>query len=403
MNELFKTLRLAFYVCALPLVATAIASAHTWVNDDVQSPVTEELEDITAQPAGIGLQVQDVVPMHQHVLRIDETGGVSGRIMTREGDGIFGALGTEVSLNRRGTVIAAAVTSEDGQFRLENVGPGSYTFIASAPNCVSTFGVYVVADETIVPGADEVQLDVAAASRNIGEVRQLLNSEIESTVEYSYTPEESELVFLSANTQVAQGADGSLSGRVVPLQWLESETRFNLTGNDVYLFDESGQVARVPVAADGSYSIADVAPGVYDFVSFGPHGAAAMSIHVNPYDPVAARTGKAPFSLASTGRVVYQGGVDAVLGEPVAGGPPTTPPVDVQIVVQQPGGGGFGGGGMGGYGGYGNSGMGGFGELIGLALAAWVISEAVRNDRNDNFQQPVVVPPVVIPPNMSPF
>ena len=69
-----------------------------------------------------------MVPLHQHVLRIDETGGVTGRIMTREGDGIFGALGTEVSLNRRGTVVAAAVTSEDGQFRLENVGPGSYTF-----------------------------------------------------------------------------------------------------------------------------------------------------------------------------------------------------------------------------------------------------------------------------------
>ncbi len=403
MKELFKTLRLAFYVCALPLVATAIASAHTWVQDDGDNGRIDDLEMVEAQPAVTGLQVDDVVPVHQYLLRIDESGGITGRVVTRQTDGIFGATGMAVTLNRQGVAIASATTTENGQFHLENVPPGSYTFIATSPGSVSTFGVHVVADDSLVPAAEQIQLDVAAASSNINEVRQLLNSEVESSVEYSYVPEPAEMPFQSAATQVAQNSDGSLSGRVVPLAWLESATRYDLTGNDVFLFNTSGLVARVPLATDGGYRIENVAPGIYDFVSFGPHGAAALSIEVSPYDPVAVNREPTPFSLASATTAVYENGVDVVLGEPVAGAPPI---VDVQVIVDQPApGGGFGGGGGGyGGGGYGGGGLGGFGDIIGAALAAWVLTEAIDNNNNDNvIQQPVVLPPVVIPPVFTPF
>lgn len=393
MTELFRTLRLAFYVCALPLIATAIASAHTWVHDDAGNTPPQELPGVPARPTGVGLEITDTVLAQPHVLRVDATGGVSGRVVTREAEGVFGSMGMNVSLNVRGRTYARAMTQEDGTFRFNNVQPGSYTFIANSPTSISTFGVYVIADEQVIPEADEIQVDAVAANRNVDEVRSLLNSDIEQPPKYTYTPAVDELLVQAATTQVIQNQDGSLNGRVVPLNWIDGNTPFDVTGNRVYLYNSNGLAAEVAVESDGSYRIENAEPGIYDFVSFGPHGAAALSVQVQAFDPVAAGNSNPPFSLASNR--ISQEGIDVVLSEPTAAGP-----IDVQLVINQPPmmpAGGGGGGGYGGYGGGGYGGMGNWGDLIGLAIAAWAISEATNN-RNE-----VVTPPVVIPPNVSPF
>ncbi|MGI9516253.1 MAG: carboxypeptidase-like regulatory domain-containing protein, partial [Pirellulaceae bacterium] len=304
MNELLKTLRLGFYVCALPLVATAIASAHSWINVDDDSLATQldQIEEIQVVPAGVGEVIADVNPHVKHNLRIDQSGGVSGQILTRGGSDIYGTPDLNVTLNYRGNAVASATTDQSGQFRFENVSAGAYTFIASSPTSITTFGVYVYADEALQPASNEIQLNVAAAGSNVTGVRNLLNSEVQA-VAYTYTPNEAELPVIDEVMQVDRNEDGSLSGRVVPLQWLESQTRFNLTGNYVYLFDASGMAAQVPVDANGNYRIENVNPGIYDFVSFGPHGAAAMSIQVTGLESIAGNSADVTFASAKSGNL----------------------------------------------------------------------------------------------------
>ena len=241
------------------------------------------------------------------------------------------------------------------------------------------------------------------AGSNTTNVREILNSEIQS-VSYSYTPSENEVVVTNQLSQVELNADGAVTGRVFPLRWEDQGQSYDLTGNQVYLLDNSGVIANSPVNADGSYSLPDVAPGVYDFVSFGPHGAAALSIEVLGDNSVANNNVDASFASASTNSGVLNG-FDIVLSEPVVG-VATTPAVTVDVEVPLPqGGGGFGGGyGGGGYGG-GGGGFGDFGGIISAALGAWVLAEAFKNNNNNAqvIQPPVVLPPPVIPPPTSPF
>ncbi|MGI9519789.1 MAG: hypothetical protein ACR2NP_22235, partial [Pirellulaceae bacterium] len=288
------------------------------------------------------------------------------------------------------------------------VTAGAYTFIASSPTSITTFGVYVYADDALQPATNEVQLSVAAAGSNVTGVRNLLNSEVQA-VAYTYTPNEAELPVIDEVMQVDRNPDGSLSGRVVPLQWLESQTRFNLTGNSVYLFDASGMAAQVPVDAEGNYRIENVNPGIYDFVSFGPHGAAAMSIQVSGLESIADNSPNVTFASAKSGNL--DNGFDTVLGEPPAG---PGMPVDVLVVVPQQGGGpapfgGYGGypgggmgGGMGGGGGFGGD----WGGIINAALGAWVLSEAFGSGGfgrgTGTGGGGVVTPPTVLPPTVIP-
>lgn len=395
MTNILKTFKFVFLVCALPLAVTAVLSAQNFISH--KSIVQEYIESIEGTNAAMGQQV-DLDAHVSHALIIDAAGGVSGQVFARGNDGNFGLPGMKATLNFQGQVVAESMTTDTGEFRFDSVSPGAYTFIANSENSITTFGVYVYANEAVAPAANDVQLTVAAAGMNTEAVRNVLNSEVQS-VSYGYTPSQEELPFARELSQVRQTADGSISGRVVPLQWLAAQTEFNLQGNQVYLFNESGMVHQASVDADGFYSMQNVNAGIYDFVSFGPHGAAALSVEVTAHDSVAS-TSKSGFSLASARTVQDDFGV--VLGEPVSGGAP--PPVDVEVIVNQPEGGGFpGDGGYGGGGGGGVGGMGDFGSIIGMALAAWVLTEAIDNDDFNDNNNGVIVPPVVLPPVVSPF
>lgn len=393
MIQIFSKFRLVVYLCALPLVATAVVAAQS-VDGTDESKVASLIQSNVDYTSGVPVEGESV--NISHALMIDADGGVSGRVVTRGQDGLVGSAGMNVSLNFRGEMIASGETTADGQFRFENVAPGSYSFIATSPASIATFGVYVhEANGDVSPASGEIQLRVAAANSNVDGVRNLLNSEIQ-TVAYQYVPRQTELPVVTETTVVGLTGESTLTGQIVPLLWSESEPRYNLTGNGVFLFNDQGLVSEAAVDADGSYEMPDVAPGVYDFVSFGPHGAAAMSIEVVEDPSVAATTSE--ISLVSY-RKVIQGGLDVVLSEPTSG---NTPSVDVQVVVNQPPiTGGFAPtGGIGGIGGIGD-----FGGIVSAALGAWVLTELIDeiDDNNNVIQQPVVVPPVIIPPATSPF
>ena len=74
--------------------------------------------------------------------------------------------------------------------------------------------------------------------------------------------------------------DGSLHGRAAPLDWLSVSHQFDLSANSVALFN-NGEVYREGSLDSGGYfSFAGVDPGVYDLVSAGPSGNAAICIEV---------------------------------------------------------------------------------------------------------------------------
>ena len=150
---------------ALPLLATAMVSAHTWVNSSRETDEPLAFEVIENAPVEFGSLVTGVSPRVAHVLHIDAAGGLSGRVLIHGQDQLFGAEGLDVSLNKAGQVVANTVSDADGIFRVENITPGSYSLIASSANSVGTFGVYVVSDGSLVPPANEVQLDVAVGEQ----------------------------------------------------------------------------------------------------------------------------------------------------------------------------------------------------------------------------------------------
>ena len=404
MSDLFKTLRLALYVVALPLAVTAVVSAESLltVQDGIISDTDMEVSTSTA-PAALDAAHGQV----NHVLHIDAAGGVSGQIMNRGEAGFYGASGMDVTLNRQGRVVASSTTGSDGVFRFDNVPAGAYSFIATSESNITTFGVYVF--EGAGPADNEVQFSVAATDSNTSRVRDILNDDVKS-VSYKYLPEESEVVVSSVASQVVQNPDGSVNGRITPLLWEDAGQTFDLTGNRVFLLDNSGEVASANVDADGRYVLPNVPAGVYDFVSFGPHGAAALSVQVMANDSVATDSSVTQFASNAQVETIATPGFDCVLCEPTTGGLVNAETVDVVVdLPQQMGGccdngygGGYGGGGGGG--GFGG-GFGDFGGLLGLALGAWVLSEAFDNNNNNAqvVQPPIVLPPVVIPPPTSPF
>ena len=350
MSDLFKIGRLAIYVVALPLAITAVVSAEAFFS--YSDGLIDDSELLASNPTAIDAAYGHI----NHILYVDANGGVSGQIMNRNGDGFEGSADMDVTLNSRGQVVAAATTGNDGVFHFENVKPGDYSFIATSENHVSTFGVYVLDDEQ--PATETIQLSVAASGTNSAGVKEILNSDVQA-VAYQYTPARNEMVMVDQISRVTLNDGNTITGRIQPLRWEDQAETFDLTGNQVYLLDGNGVVANTPVEADGSYSLSGVAPGNYDFVSFGPHGAAAFAVEIT--DPAENAEKNVSFSTKVQEDAEE---LSVVLSEPVSGGDGIT----IELVGDSPPND-FGGGYGGGYdqGGGGNFGGGGGGNQGGPA------------------------------------
>ena len=391
MSDLFKTLRLALYVIALPLAVTAVVSAESFFSAS-KGIVDDSDFEVIAESAPVALDVAHA--SMNYILNIDKDGGVSGQIMSQSESGLYGAAGMDISLNRQGRVMSSATTGSDGVFRFEHAAPGPYTFIATSPDSITTFGVYVF-ENGATTDAGEVQFSVAATNSNTQGVRDILNADVD-TVAYTYLPGASEIFVTDGISQVSLSEDSSITGRLAPLFWQDTGQVFDLTGTQVYLLNSSGVVANTTANADGSYLLENVQPGIYDFVSFGPSGAAAFSVEVTANDSVAANSkSNTTFASTRTAAPIKQG-LDVILSEPTSGAPVVTT-VEVMVRLPQAAGGapgGYGGGGGGG------GGFGDWGGIISAALGAWVISELINSDNNNNN---VITPPIIIPPPTSPF
>jgi hypothetical protein len=263
MKELLKTLRLAFYVCALPLVATAAASAHQWlmVQEQDQKP-TESIVETSVELA------QEIAPARNHVVKIGEDGSVRGRLWAMDAKSEFtsGMEGFEVYFVK-GDSKTNAVTDADGQFSINGLEPGVYSFIAINPAGIAAFGVKVVDKDTEGVSA-ELKIETAVISSDVEIVRNLF-----STAKY----EKSANNIVASETPKVSGAnrvyleDGKLVGRVVSFY-----QNANLENTKVILMQNEEKVAEVTTGIDGKYEFQDLKPGVYDLIATGPLGMAAI-------------------------------------------------------------------------------------------------------------------------------
>jgi hypothetical protein len=427
MKELFKTLRLACYVCALPLVITAVAAANGWMNEQQ----VDELPAVAVEETAVE---GDVDPNRAHILAADVNGHLQGRIVSLTGTS---AEGLQVFFVRNGQIEQSTVTDAGGTFQVEGLVAGAYTLVAAGANGLVAHGVYVTTDAA--EGTEQsVALQTAAVGPEFDDVVEFITEHTVPAGEQvaDAAANELELSQVESSNKVTLTDAGHLEGRMVSLNDRVSEDR-DYSNMSARLLSGSELVADVTISADGTFTVENVAPGVYDLVAAGDQGFAAIS-----FEAVAAQSVDVPAANASYTSSAAAGPFRRHLGCCLA------PPVDCAVVYQQVhyahecyierpviveeeivyeeplpiasdigygahagcnfgcgGHGDFGGCCGGGGGGGGGFGFGGdFGGLIGAAIGALVLSEVIDQlDEDDGvIRQPVVVPPIIIPPIISP-
>jgi hypothetical protein len=264
MKNKWKTLRMGAMLFALPIVATAAASAHQFLTDN--APIAEATASMVSNSGAISVQ-------RSHTISLNESGSIEGRVATIDaGSQANGLSDLKVFLVNNGDIQAETVTDAEGLFTLSNIGEGVYSFVATGESGFAAYGVRVVANN----GSDTVNLmEAAAVSPQAAVVKRILQKQLPSDIaqeilDNAVVSEEASQVVGSNKVSVK---DGTLVGHVVPML---GEVAL-VDGTSVFLIQGNEQVAEVTADSTGSFAIEDVEPGVYDFVAAGPTGFAAVS------------------------------------------------------------------------------------------------------------------------------
>ncbi len=255
---------MAAMLFALPIVATAAASAHQFLTDN--APIAEVTTAMVSNANLISVQ-------RSHTIALNESGAIEGRVATIETGSIANGLsGLKVFLVSNGEIQAEAVTDADGLFSLVNIGEGVYSFVATGENGFAAYGVRVIANN----GSDTVNLmEAAAVSPQAAVVKQILHKQLPSDIaeEIMANAVVSDEALRVVGANKVSVKDGVLAGHVVPML---GEVAL-VEGTSVFLIQGDQQIAEVTADASGSFAVEDVEPGVYDFVAAGPTGFAAVS------------------------------------------------------------------------------------------------------------------------------
>ena len=250
--------QLGLMLVALPFVATAAASAHQWISSGTPIAAPEAL--VTAK----------VTADRLHNITLNSNGGVEGRITTLTDSNSEGLSDLKVYFVRNGKIAKQAKTDSDGTFRIDNVTEGAYSFVATGKNGFAAYGVNVVANS----GSDKVNaMEAAAVSPRFSLVKDILENNLPKQIATEILDGASNITndFVGANRIKLQ--NGNLLGNIVPLFGDVSAVE----GTYVHIVQNDKQVARVQTDQNGDFSVADLEPGVYDFVAAGPTGIAAVS------------------------------------------------------------------------------------------------------------------------------
>ena len=254
MKTNWNLLKAGALLFALPLMATAAVSASQWVNDTAPIDLNVEVAKIETS---IGV-------VRTHAVALNSSGAIEGRVAAMNADGTQGIADLTVYFMSDGKVVQETATSSDGSFRVEGLSEGNYSFVATGENGFAAYGVKVVG-ETV--GVDNV-MEASAVAPGVAMVKQILNDNASEEVAKITSNTEGQAVVGGHRVNLV---DGKLVGTVRSLDNVSVE------GTLVHILNGDKQVVKVETDADGNFSIADMTPGVYNFVSTGPSGYAAVS------------------------------------------------------------------------------------------------------------------------------
>lgn len=252
-------MKLGLVLFALPLMATAAATAHQLMVDS--NPISLNVQTPSAEDSAIGLA-------RVHTVALNRNGSVEGRIASIENGTNEGLSSLRVFFVQNGEVVSETSTLNDGSFVAQSVPEGAYSFVATGENGFAAYGVRVVSDAT---GKLDNLMQAAAVSPNMDSVKQIIKDKLpaEVTDEILSSAVSTERV-VGANRVLLKG--GQLQGSVVALLGEE-----NTQGTYVHIIQDNKQVAEVQADSSGSFMVSDLEPGVYGFVAAGPSGFAAVS------------------------------------------------------------------------------------------------------------------------------
>ena len=264
MKNNWKIFKLGVYIFALPLVATAAASAHSWMTSSTT---------MLAMPAPAVVtnsSVTTINALRNHTITINEDGEVQGRVasINHKSKAAKGISDAAVYFIQDGKIAQKDYVNEDGTFAVSGLKEGVYSFVAAGEFSFATCGVNVVKTE-----GTEKYLEVAAITPNVKEVRDLITAELPKTIRQEVRSKlgDQSVANVQGSNRVELEGD-VLRGQVVSL--------FNekLTGKTkAHLYRSTEKIAEFEIESDGTFEVSDVQPGVHDIVVIGSDGMAAVS------------------------------------------------------------------------------------------------------------------------------
>ncbi len=424
-------------VLFLPLLATAIVCA-----DSLRTTANIDKASLSRVAMSSGQQEESALDqtLSAHYVQLNENNQLTGVISTI--DNQTGEISTVASLDvflvQSSQIRYRTKTDADGAFLTEDVLTGSYTLCAAGPNGFLAYGIHVVRndgdpeDRLPVPLPDkkdaadsddkfsniafrsekqEAQVSAAVIPPEFNALRRIMTQHVPDDVGISETRTQSrsrinvEKSVASKGFQIELQENGNLAGRVAPLG-SEMDVPTRLREMNVFLIQNDEIYADVSVESNGSFEFVDVEPGVYGFAAAGPGGFAALSFEAVKPGEAGQDTSTdqdSPFrTAAATKSNARLAGLSVALSPPEdvpfirnrinALSAPQQPVSAPPPVAQTAPIGGGAGGPIGPSGGSYDNVNQEFGGLIGAALAAWVLVEAI-DSRNQNL----------IPPPVSPF
>jgi len=263
MKNNLKIFKLGVYIFALPLVATAAASAHQWMTSST----------ILAMPAPAVVtnsSVTTINALRNHTITINEDGEVQGRVasINHKSKAAKGISDAAIYFIQNGKIAQKDYVNEDGTFAVSGLNEGVYSFVAAGEFSFATCGVNVVKSE----GAEKY-LEVAAITPNVKEVRDLLTAELPKTIRQEVRSRigEQSVANVQGSNRVELEGD-LLRGQIVSL------FDEKLTGmTKAHLFRSTEKIAEFEIGTDGTFEVSDIKPGVHDIVVIGADGMAAVS------------------------------------------------------------------------------------------------------------------------------
>lgn len=352
-------------------------------------------------PAGNQLPAKDVMNSRGHYLAIDQSGTLTGRLLSLNSSGTEAAGGLTVKVIKDGSELARTTTDADGIFTATGLTDGTVAMLAYSADQFLLYAVNLKRVDQAGPLAiQDVGMSSAVVSgENAILAKQLVYGSVQPQEwRFQNTTDDNDRSYPQGDTmtpstsvvhhQVQLGADGSLTGQVNLLDPRTGRHR-SIQDLTVHFLKNGVVVGSTQVSPNGEFQMDGLQPGVHGIVSTGQDGVLAFGVHLVGTN--IARNTDSKYKLTSVAQtldlsvapVTYRNFRPEFIED--NSNMPTEGFVEVAPMAAPFGpSGGFGGGGIGSGGGAGGGlgGGGGLGALLGAAAGAG-IGFALGDDDDD--------------------